>query len=413
MKLRLAAAAAFGLVAAFAATDSFATVGTVPTGIPRLNHVFIIMMENHGYTQIANNANAPFINAYMKSSNLATNYFAVAHPSLTNYLEITGGSNFAVLTDGNPDWHNTSCKPNIASGVVDNEALAADVCPIIGLGKDAPTPVRDLTNETSGAPGDIEIDDKASSALPAANTTGSNVAEQLAANGFSWKSYQESLPIGGADGVNNSDGEYSNLTDFTKIKPALTPPLTSASIVNLYAAKHNPFVYFKNGQTPAALKHTVNFDQLYADLASGDVPNFAFIVPNQCNDQHGRGNGTAYCNFDPDDNGSQAGLNPALIQAGDQAVERLVTAIHKSAAWHDGRAAIVMVWDENDYFHAPETNKVVLTVDKNYGTHGKTSAVKYTHFSLLKSIQAGFVLRCLNHACDADTAVMSDLFAEK
>jgi len=412
MKLRLAAAAAFGLAASVAATNSFATTGPVPTGVPRLNHVFVIMMENHGYAQIANNPNAKFINSYMKSSNLATNYFAVAHPSLTNYLEITGGSNFNVLSDGNPDWHNTTCKPNIASGVVDNEALGASVCPIAGSGKDAPTPVRDTTNETSGAPGDIEIDDKASSAIAAANTTGTNIGEQLLAVGLSYKSYQESLPVTGADGVNNSDGEYSNLTDFSKIKPVVKG-VDSSAIVNLYAAKHNPFVYFKNGQTPGALKHTVSFNQLYADLATGDVPNLAFIAPNQCNDQHGRGNSTAYCNYDPDDNGGQGGLNPALIQAGDQAIERVVDAIHASPAWHDGRAAIVMVWDENDYYHAPETNKVVLTVDKNYGTQGKTSAVRYTHFSLLKSMEAAFVLHCLNHACDANTPVMSDLFAAK
>src|ERR1700760_4347691 len=263
---------ALGLMAATFAGTALAAEGPVPAGVPKLDHVFIIMMENHGYAEIIGDPNTPFINAYAKKVNLATNYFAVAHPSLTNYLEITGGSNFAVLTDGNPDWHNTSCQPNIASGVIDNEALAADVCPITGAGNDAPTPVRDLTNETSGAPGDIEIDDKASSALPAAKTTGTNIGEQLLANGLSYKSYQESLPVTGADGVNNSDGEYSNLTDFTKIKPTLTPPLTSASIVNLYASKHNPFVYFKSGQTETALKKTVNFDQLYADLATGDVP---------------------------------------------------------------------------------------------------------------------------------------------
>jgi phosphatidylinositol-3-phosphatase len=411
MKLRLAAAAAFGL-AAFAASNSFANTGPVPTGVPRLEHVFVIMMENHGYAQIANNPNAPFINAYMKSSNLATNYFGVAHPSLTNYLEITGGSNFGVLTDGNPDWHNTTCKPNLATGVVDTEAVAAAVCPITGVGTDAATPVRDLTNETTGAPGDIEIDDKASSAIPAAkNITGANIAEQLALAGLSWKSYQESLPVTGADNVSTSDGEYTDKTDFSKIKPVLKPALTSADLVALYAAKHNPFVYFKAGQTPAALRNSVNLDQLYADLATGDVPNFSFVVPNQCNDQHGRSNSTAFCGSDPDDNGTQGGLNPALIQAGDQSVQRLVTAIHASPAWKTGRSAIVMVWDENDYFHAPETNKVVLTVDKNYGKQGKTSAVRYTHFSLLKSMESAFLLRCLNHACDANVPVMSDLFA--
>jgi hypothetical protein len=412
MKLRLAAAAAFGL-AAFAAANSFAATGPVPTGVPRLDHIFVIMMENHGYAQIAKNPNAPFINAYMKSSNLATNYFAIAHPSLTNYLEITGGSNFGVLTDGNPDWHNATCQTNLATGMADTEAVAAAVCPITGVGSDAATPVRDYTNETTGKPGDIEIDDKLS--IPVAkNITGSNIAQQLAYNGLSWKSYQEGLPVTGADGVNNSDGEYSNLTDFTKIKPVLNPPLTSASIVNLYAAKHNPFVYFKAGQTDEALKKSVSFNQLYSDLGTGKVPNLAFIVPSQCNDQHGRGNGTAYCNFDPDDNGTQGGLNPALIQAGDQTIERIVTAIHASPAWHDGsRSAIVMVWDENDYFTAPETNKVVLTVDKNYGTKGKTSDTFYTHFSLLKSMEAAFILPCLNHACDSNVKVMSDLFATK
>ena len=413
MKLKLAAAAAFGLAASVAATSSFANTGPVPTGVPRLEHIFVIMMENHGYAQIANNPNAPFINKYMKSSNLATNYFAVAHPSLTNYLEITGGSNFNVLTDGNSDWHNTTCKPNLATGVTDNEALAAAICPIAGTGTDAATPAVDISNEYTGKPGGLEIDGKQSIAA-AKNITGSNIAEQLGAVGLSWKSYQEALPVTGADGVSTSDGEYTDLTDFSKIKPTLKTPLSSADIVALYASKHNPFVYFKAGQTPDALKKSVSLNQLYADLASGDVPNFAFIVPNQCNDQHGRGNGKAFCNFDPEDNGKQAGLNPALIQAGDQTIERVVDAIHASPAWKDGeRSAIVMVWDENDYFTAPETNKVVLTVDKNYGTQGKTSSVMYTHFSLLKTMEAAFILPCLNHACDSNAKVMTDLFAPK
>jgi hypothetical protein len=413
MKLRLAAAAAFGLAAFAASSNSFAATGPIPTGIPKLDHVFVIMMENHGYAQIANNPNAPFINSYMKSANLATNYYGVAHPSLTNYLEITGGSNFGILTDGNPDWHNTSCKPNLATGVVDNEKLAAAVCPITGTGTDAATPVRDLSNETTGAPGDIEIDDKASSAIPAAkNIVGSNIADQLDAAGLSWKSYQQSLPNRGADGVSTSDGEYTDVTDYALIKPAQKPALSSADLVALYAAKHNPFVYFKTGQTAASLKKTVNTDQLAADLAADHVPNFSFIVPNQCNDQHGRGNSTAFCASDPDDNGTQAGLNPALIQAGDLMVERTIGRIHASPAWKTGHAAIVMVWDENDYFTAPETNRVVMTVEKNYGKNGKTSTVRYTHFSLLKSLEAGFGLHCLNHACDSNVAAMTDLFAQ-
>ena len=72
------------------AGPALAAEGPVPEGVPHLDHIFLIMMENHGYSQIINNPNAPFINAYLKEANVGTNYFAVAHPSLTNYLEVVG-----------------------------------------------------------------------------------------------------------------------------------------------------------------------------------------------------------------------------------------------------------------------------------------------------------------------------------
>jgi phosphatidylinositol-3-phosphatase len=189
--------------------------------------------------------------------------------------------------------------------------------------------------------------------------------------------------------------------------------LSSGDIVQLYASKHNPFVYFASGQTAASLAHVAGFDGsegLYADLQSGKVPTYSFIAPNQCNDQHGRGNSTAFCNFDPNDNGTQAGLNPALIYQGDKTVEKLVAAVHNSPIWRRGNTALVLVWDENDYSLAPITNRVIAVVDTNYGFRAVQSANFYTHFSLLKTIEGGLGLGCLNHACDADTAVMSDLF---
>ena len=53
----------------------------------------------------------------------------------------------------------------------------------------------------------------------------------------------------------------------------------------------------------------------------------------------------------------------------------------------------------------------MVIVDTNYGVHGAQSTQMYTHFSLLKSLEGGFGLPCLNHACDANVSVMSDLFA--
>jgi hypothetical protein len=412
-------AAALGLLGLALATSVFASEGKAPEGIRHLDHVFVIMMENTGYNQIINNPNAPFINKLAQSANLATNYFAIGHPSLTNYLEVVGGSNFGVRSDNNSDWHSTTCSTNLATGFVttDNPASPA-ICPIFGTGTDAETPATDSTNETQTQ---VLNNIDGIQSIPALKiTTGKTIADQLFEAGRSWKSYQEDLPISGADLVNNSDGIYSNLTDFTKFLPALNPPLTSAGIVNLYAAKHNPFVYFQSvqeGRNPElSLANVVGFDGvngLYGDLASGKVPTFSFIVPNQCNDQHGRGNSTPYCNYNPVSDGTQAGLNPALIQNGDVTVQKLVTAIKSSTVWAEGNNAIVVLWDENDYSAVPNINQVVLIVDTNYGVSGKQSSVRYNHFSLLKSIEAALELPCLNHACDANVHVMSDLFGSQ
>src|SRR5262249_60685062 len=112
-----------------------------------LDHVFVIMMENHGYDQIVGNPAAPFTNHYAKSANSATNYFAIGHPSSTNYLEGVGGSNFGVRSDNGPDWHNPSCTPNIVPpGYTTTDFPAsADVCPIAGEGIHPETPAIDLT----------------------------------------------------------------------------------------------------------------------------------------------------------------------------------------------------------------------------------------------------------------------------
>ena len=405
------------LLAVATAAVSLAEEGPVPTGMPPLDRVFVIMMENHGYSQILNNPNLPYTNSLAGLANTATNYFAVAHPSLTNYLEVVGGSNFGVHSDNNPDWHNFNCITNLASGNVSTDTPATGpICPISGVGTDAATPAIDTTNETTGPPGENNIDGLQS--IPAAtNTSGKTIADQLAEVGLTWKSYQESLPPQGADNVNSSDGVYTDQTDFSSITPAQTPPLSSSGVVALYASKHNPFVYFRSvqeGEQPGSdLTNVAGFDGangLYADLASGNVPAFSFIAPNQCNDQHGRGNAGPYCNFDPNDNGTQAGLNPALMQRGDVALKQIVNAIRESPAWKQGKNAIVVLWDEDDYSVSPTVNKVLLIVDTNYGIHGLQSSQSYNHFSLLRSIEGALGLPCLNHACDSNVNVMSDLF---
>ena len=57
--------------------------GRKPEGIPHLDHVFVIVMENHGYQQILNNPNEPYLNGLIagRKVNFATNYFAVGQPA--------------------------------------------------------------------------------------------------------------------------------------------------------------------------------------------------------------------------------------------------------------------------------------------------------------------------------------------
>jgi len=407
-------AATLGLVLALVAGPMFADEGAVPEGIPHLDHVFMIMMENHAYGQIVGNPNAPFTNSYLKSANTANNYFAIGHPSLTNYLEVAGGSNFGVQNDNSPDWHNTSCITNLSSGVASTDVPPSpDICPISGTGTDAATPVFDCTNEPTPPACLTNIDGTQS--IPAAkDTVGKMIGDQLAGSGMSWKSYQESLPPVGPDRVNNSDGFYTD-NNVNPITSGL--PNEKQTLIKLYAVKHNPFVYFRSVQEGLndrnSLKNTVGFQGprgLFDDLNSGHVPEFSFIAPNQCNDQHGRGNAGPACDYDPSNTGTQVGLNPGLIYLGDLTIRTLVKAIHASPAWKKGHNAIVLMWDENDYSVTPNTNQVLVIVDTNYGVRGVQSTQRYTHFSLLKSLEGGFGLPCLNHACDASVKVMSDLF---
>jgi phosphatidylinositol-3-phosphatase len=446
-----------GILAAAAATSAMADEGPVPGGVQRLDHVFLIMLENHGFQQVVGNPTMPYINSLIsrKKVSLATNYFAVGHPSLTNYLEIVGGSNFGVRSDNTPDWHNASCSPNIVTRIpnADNDNAPAappypiesgNVCPISGEGLDAKTEAVDNWNETE--PGFINflpnIDGVKS--YPAAHTVGKTIGDQLAQAGLSWKTYQENLPVSGADKVDASNGTATDLTTYdakSPLSPTNLPPLTSSGLLKAYAVKHNPFAYFKSVQEGwyhnNSFRNMVSFDGatgLYADLASGDVPAFSYIVPNQCNDQHGQNNADAFCAEDQGTpfyqsqgqaltDGTQSGLNPGLSAQADVTIRKVVTSIEQSPAWHRGNNVIVVVYDENDYsgtatakpantvWPAQYLNKVILTVQTNNERDRVVESKNYYNsFSLLKTLEAGFRLRCLNHACDKDTEVMSDMF---
>jgi phosphatidylinositol-3-phosphatase len=86
-----------------------------------------------------------------------------------------------------------------------------------------------------------------------------NLADALEGQGFTWKEYAQSMPA-----------------------PCYTQD------TNLYAVRHNPFVFMQDivGNTARCDTHVVNFTTWNADVASGNIPNFAFISPNVLNDGH-------------------------------------------------------------------------------------------------------------------------------
>ncbi len=70
----------------------------------RLQHIFVIMLENHSKSSVLGNANAPFINELASTYAVAGNYFGVTHPSLPNYVAAISGSTWAT-NDDQPTHH--------------------------------------------------------------------------------------------------------------------------------------------------------------------------------------------------------------------------------------------------------------------------------------------------------------------
>jgi hypothetical protein len=64
-----------------------------------------IVMENRGFSQIAGSKSAPYLNGLATECGLATNYHAISHPSLPNYIALTSGSTHGIGDDAGPGSH--------------------------------------------------------------------------------------------------------------------------------------------------------------------------------------------------------------------------------------------------------------------------------------------------------------------
>ncbi|ACB94807.1 alkaline phosphatase family protein [Beijerinckia indica] len=321
--------------------------------IPRYKHIFVIVEENKDANQILGSDSAPNFNAFAKNYGNATKFYGEAHPSEENYIALVGGDTFGIHDDD--AWYCVPGKEDIHC-------------------KSSSKP--DYVNHTVNKP---------------------HIGTQLQAAGLTWKGYYENLPEPGSLAITASDPESSNQ------KAAF------------YAAKHSGFVNFESAQKdPQRAEHLVGFDRLEADIKAGTLPNFALIVPNQCNDMHGmHGEG-----IPADCEGKNLG---DLIKRGDTHLNDLVQKLRSIPAWNSPEnVAIVVTFDEGSgkdssgccgvtpeaisNFGGGHIPTVVIT---NHGPQGIEDDTPHNHYSLLRTIEDAFgIHEHLEHAAETDKGVL-------
>jgi hypothetical protein len=67
--------------------------------IPAFKHVFVIVFENKEVGKVSGSRSAPTFNLYGRAYARLTQSYAVAHPSLPNYLALVSGSTFEIRSD--------------------------------------------------------------------------------------------------------------------------------------------------------------------------------------------------------------------------------------------------------------------------------------------------------------------------
>jgi hypothetical protein len=224
------------------------------TRLPKVKHVWVIMLENEGYASTFGNPAAdPYLAATLPSQGaLLENYYGTAHVSAPNYI---------ALVSGQP--------PN-----AENQAD----CPAFDDFKGAVM----LSNGVVTGTGCV---------YPAEVP---NIGNQLTAKKLTWKTYQEDM------------GNDPNREAAACAHPPLgaQDETQKAEAGDGYATRHDPFVYFHSviddqaycnehvvalgapdGTMPAgALRHETG---LASDLATATrTPRFSFITPNLCEDGH-------------------------------------------------------------------------------------------------------------------------------
>jgi Phosphoesterase family len=257
---RLLAAAVFLLVlAAYTSTAGRPSPGTGTAGTPAgsgpaasgglraVRHVWIIELENQGYTQSFGTPSAdPYLAQTLpRMGALLENYCAIGHSSAANYVAQVSGQapNIATQSDC-PLWM-----------PFPGQVIAGPYHQVIGEGCVYPAAVQTLSN-------------------------------QLSAARRSWAAYLQDI---GNDPARDD-------TAGTARGPACGHPATwaidhtqKAAKGDQYADRHDGFAFFRSvtGSQAYCDAHILSFRPLPGDLTRvGTTPAFSWISPNLCNDGH-------------------------------------------------------------------------------------------------------------------------------
>jgi phosphatidylinositol-3-phosphatase len=75
--------------------------------------VFLVIEENHSFSDVIGNPNMPYLNGLASANSLATQYYADAHPSLPNYFMLTVGEGTSITGTEGDSYTGTVTQDNV------------------------------------------------------------------------------------------------------------------------------------------------------------------------------------------------------------------------------------------------------------------------------------------------------------
>jgi phosphatidylinositol-3-phosphatase len=175
-------------------------------------------------------------------------------------------------------------------------------------------------------------------------------------------------PVAFAPNLFTALGTTTSWTEFMESMPSVCYPNAGSSVVPgttelLYTRYHNPAMQFTTVQNTALCQNIVPLTT--STLHPAALPEFSFIVPNQCNDMEYKPT-TNEC---PMWNGTTNSAT-TTIKMGDNWLASIVPQLAPYAT-------VIVTWDEG----AP-TNEQIMTVLYGVGIAPGKDATAYTHASL-------------------------------